>query len=54
MPASLKFCLERAAENASAARTAPSTDLREQFLTSELAWRTMADNSLEMADAEVA
>ncbi len=54
MPASLKFCLERAAENASAARAASSTDLREQFLTSELAWRAMADNSIEMTDAEAA
>ena len=54
MPASLKFCLERAAENATAARTAPSTDMREQYLTSELAWRAMADNSIEMADAEAA
>ena len=54
MPASLKFCLERADENASAARTASSTDMREQYLTSELAWRAMADNSIEMTDAEAA
>ena len=54
MRASLEFCLDRAQENASAAKTAGSLEMREQYLTSELAWRAMADHRIEMAEAEAA
>lgn len=54
MRPSLTFCLERADENAVAARTASSISMREQYLTSELAWRAMADHRIEMAEADAA
>jgi hypothetical protein len=52
MPIILKFYLDRAAESARAAKGAQTSDLRNQHLTSELAWRAMADKLIEFPHAK--